>query len=105
MAAVSRASELMNLDTVVAKEMGVAKRYRSISARIPELTMGPMAGEGETGDEARLSEEQKRAQKMRFDRIQQRKKLDDAILAPHRDEILSLQKQVHLLYHPESIPK
>lgn len=106
MAALDRATMLMNLDETVAKEMGVYKRYQSISGRIPDMNWGSMGGEGDASDDPpTMTAEQKQERKVRIEKFRQRQKLDDANLAPHREEILLLQKQVHLMFHPESIPK
>ena len=104
-AAISRTTELMSMDSVIAKEMGISKRYQSVSARVPLMSMGRMTGEGDASDDPPMTEEQKRERKLRIERFRLRNQLDDAALAPHREEILSLQKQVCLSFFPESIPK
>jgi hypothetical protein len=63
-----------------------------------------MSGEGDN-DAYRMTAEQKAQLKLRIERFEQQRKLDAATLQPHRDEIQSLEKQVNLLLHPESIPQ
>jgi hypothetical protein len=103
-AAIQRAVDLVSLDAVVAREMGIARRYGSISGRVTAFIEPPMGGSGDD-DAPRMTAEQKAQLKLRIERFQQRRKLDAATLQPHRDEIQSLQKQVNLLLHPESIPQ
>ena len=102
MAAMQRAGELVALDGVVARELGVARRYESISSRAVAFTTPEIDA---SGDDEEMTAEQKRQLKIRIERFRQRRAQDAATLGPHRDEIQSLQKQVNLIQHPESIPK
>jgi hypothetical protein len=103
-AAVQRAGVLMALDASVARELGVAERYRSVLGRVDFFVM-PSSGEGDPADAPQRTAEQKQQLKLRIERFAQLRTSDAAILAPHRDEIVSLQKQVNLALHPESIPR
>ncbi len=98
-AAMERATELLALDGSVAREMGVEKRYQSIKGRVPQYGMPEMTGEG---DEPLTAEERARVAE-RVKRFKERKKNDEALFAPYKDEIQALQKQVDLVTHPESI--
>jgi hypothetical protein len=101
--AIQRAGELMTLDGAVARELGVTRRYNSISGRVAAFIM-PMGGEGDD-DATPMTAEQKAQLRLRIERFQERRRLDTATLEPHREEIQSLQKQVNLILHPESIPE
>jgi hypothetical protein len=100
MAAMQRAGELMALDSVVARELGVEKRYQSIRGRVPQYGMPEMTGEGDDP----MTPEQRAALKVRIEKFKERRRLDGATLAPFKDEIQALQKQVDLIAHPQSIP-
>ncbi len=102
MAAMERATDLLALDTVVAREMGVVTRYRSIASRVPKFGMPEMGGEG---DDEPMTPEQRAALRQRVERFRQRRSHDAAMLEPRRQEIEALQKQVDLITHPESIPR
>ena len=99
--ALQRAGELMTMDSAVARELGVGRRYTSIAGRVTTF-ITPMDG---AGDSEPMTSEQRARLKARIERFQDRRKLDAATLGPHRDEIQSLQKQVNLILHPESIPE
>ena len=101
MAAMQRAGELMALDTTVAREMGVERRYQSIRGRVPQYGMPEMTGESDDP----MTPEQRAALKVRIGKFKERGRLDAATLAPYKDEIQALQKQVDLIAHPESIPR
>jgi hypothetical protein len=100
--AIQRAGELMTLDSAVARELGITRRYNSISGRVAAFIM-PMGGEGDD-DATPMTAERKAQLKLRIERFRERRRLDAATLEPHREEIQSLQKQVNLILHPESIP-
>lgn len=101
--AMQRAGELMALDGVVARELGVARRYESISSRALAFTAPQVEASGD--EDERMTAEQKRQLAIRIERFRQRRMQDAAMLGPHRDEILLLQKQVNLIQYPESLPK
>jgi hypothetical protein len=101
--AIQRAGELMTLDSAVARELGVTRRYNSISGRVADFIM-PMSGGGDD-DATPMTAERKAQLRLRIERFQERRRLDAATLEPHREEIQSLQKQVNLILHPESIPE
>ncbi len=98
MAAMQRAGELVALDGVVARELGVARRYESITSRALAFTAPRIDA---SGDDNEMNAQQKRDLRIRIERLRQRETQDAATLAPHREEILSLQKQVNLIQHPE----
>jgi hypothetical protein len=102
MAAMQRAHELLAMDRLVARELGVARRYESISSRAKAFTAPHVEA---SGDASEMTAEEKRQQTTRIDKFQQRRMQDAVTLGPYRNEILSLQKQVDLLLHPESFPK
>jgi hypothetical protein len=101
LAAMQRAGELMALDGVVARELGVARRYESVSSRALAFAAPQIDA---SGDDERMTAEQKRQLTIRIERFRQRRTQDAATLGPNRDEILALQKQVNLIQHPESLP-
>ncbi len=104
MASMQRAGELMTIPSVVAREMGVEKRYRSIDSRAEHFLM-PMDGASSGDEDEVMTAEQRAALKQRIQRFRQRRDADAATLQPYREEIAALRKQVDFLRHPESIPK
>ena len=103
MAAIQRAGELMSLDAGVAREQGVSKRFSSVQNRVDRF-LRPMTGS--SGDEHEEMTAEHRA--WLLDRIRKFKVLDGqdaAVLAPHRAELLALERQVRLALHPESMPE
>jgi hypothetical protein len=101
-AAMERATQLMALDGTIAREMGVGKRYRSIRSRVPEYAMPEIEA---SGDDEPMTPEQRAALKARIEKFRERRRLDAATLAPCKDEILALQKQVYYIGRPGPIPQ
>ncbi len=106
LATMQRAGDLMTIPFVVAREMGVEKRFSSINNRADDF-LRPTGGasSGDEDDAARMSAEQRQALKVRIQRFKERREADAATLRPFREEIAVLQKQVDFVRHPESIPK
>ncbi|HEX9108234.1 MAG TPA: hypothetical protein VF832_13420 [Longimicrobiales bacterium] len=102
-AAMQRAGELMTMDATVARERGVPSRFSSVQSRVDRF-LRPMTGSSGDDDEQMTPERRAWLQ----DRIRRFKELDGqdaAVLAPHRAELLALEKQVRLALHPESMPE
>jgi len=103
MAAVQRAGELLALDAVVARERGVSSRFSSVESRV-ERFLRPMTGSSGDDDEQMTAEHRAWLQD-RIRRFNELDRQDAAVLAPHRAELLALEKQVRLSMHPESMPE
>ncbi len=103
LAALQRAGDLMTLDAVVARELGVPSRFSSVQSRVDRY-LRPMTG-ASSGDEDEQMTAERRAWVQ--DRIRKFKALDAqdaALLAPHKTELEALEKQVRVAIHPESMP-
>jgi hypothetical protein len=102
MKVMQRAPELMTMDATVARELGVSRRYGSVSGRIGIIGMPTGGG---SGDDEPMTPEQRAQLKLRIQKFAELRRLDEAAFAAYREEIGALQKQVNLMMHPENIPQ
>jgi hypothetical protein len=103
MSAIQRAGDLMTADANVASEMGVSKRFSSVSHRVDRFLM-PSSGSSGDDDEPMTADQRARL-KVRIQRFRDLDRQDAAQLEPHRAEIEALQKQVRLVLHAESMAR
>ncbi len=96
LAAIQRAGELMTLDATVAREQGVADRFSSVQHRVDRF-LHPMTGASSGDEDEQMTAERRAWVQDRIRRFRALDAQDAATLAPHRAELLALEKQVQAL--------
>lgn len=97
MASIQRAGELMTIDATVAREMGVSKRFSSIQSRVDRYLRPSF---GASGDDEPMTAEERARVRERIIKFRELDRQDAAVLAPHRAELESLEKQVRSVLQP-----